>query len=60
LLKFGVLLIGGTTLAVIFAAAFGNVLDRFYPTGGVVTFALYFIVHIVALSVVWAVALRFS
>jgi lipoprotein signal peptidase len=60
LLNFGVLIIGGTILAVIIAAACGNVLDRLYPSSGLLTFAAYFVVHIAALSVAWAVAFRFS
>ena len=59
MLRFGALLIGGTTLAVIVAAGCGDLLDRLYPNGGVLIFAAYFVIHIVALSVAWAAALRF-
>jgi hypothetical protein len=60
MLRFGVLLIGGTILAVIVAAACGDLLDRLYPSGGILIFAGYFVIHIVALLAVWATALRFS
>jgi hypothetical protein len=60
MLRFGVLLIGGTTLAVIVAAECGKLLERLYPSGGVLIFACYFVIHIVALLVAWAAACRFS
>jgi hypothetical protein len=58
LLTFGLLLIGGTVLALIFAAWFGQMLEGLFPNGGIAVFATYFAVHIVSLLGVWAVTIR--
>jgi hypothetical protein len=53
-------LIGGTVLVVLVAAAFGQMLDRLYPNGGILVFAAYFVVHVGALLGIWTAALRWA
>ena len=60
MLRCYLLFIGGTTLAVIVTAACGEMLERLYPGGGVMIFAAYFFIHVVALSGAWVVAIRYS
>ena len=55
MLRCYLLFIGGTTLAVIVAAACGEMLERLYPGGGIMIF-----IHVVALSGAWVVAIRYA
>jgi hypothetical protein len=60
LLTFGVLLIGGTLLAVLFAAAVGHVLVEIFPNGGMAVFAAYFVVHVMTLVGVLGAVIRWA
>jgi hypothetical protein len=60
MLRCGLLFIGGTTLAVIIATACGDILDRLFPSGGIIIFAVYFVIHVAALAGALAATIRYS
>jgi hypothetical protein len=60
MMRFGALLTIGTTLAVLGALAFGELLGRLYPDGGISVFLAYYAVHVCACAAAWALALRLA
>lgn len=60
MMRFGALLTIGTTLAVLGALAFGELLGRLYPDGGISVFLAYYAVHVCACVAAWALALRLA
>jgi len=58
--RFGPLLTIGTTLPVLGALAFGELLGRLYPDGGMSVFLAYYAGHVCACGVAWALALRLA
>lgn len=59
-MRFGALLTIGTVLAVLGALAFGELLGRLYPDGGIAVFLAYYAVHVCACVAAWALALRLA